>query len=432
MDELINFYTIVSKKDNRFSQWEKKIKAFDKSKAWVKFLPTQRYVKPLVPRPRILKTIDPVLYYNWTLTEEQEHVMLTIQKRSEEFNYHCWLISMKTGKGKSHIIMKLVEQFSHNAIILVHNIKTLWEMKNKFMVHTGYEVWTIGWPWKNIIRDVTVCTHKSFVLNGWFPWQFDLIIYDECDFNLSDKMLKALCRSEALAMYWLTGTPYTKDMDNNDMQKIFWKQIDWGWYNMIPKIAVIKYKSDAFKDYEYENWAEEKGLLVNDQARLAEQLRIVKECMNHRNIWLILTERVEEANNYFNALQEQSNFDVTLVTGETKERDDITNIDRICTSWKWIIIWTSGKVARWVDIPPIDTVFLFSSLHFQWTVVQAVGRCLRNFPLKKDPLLIDWSDRPILYQQSRMRMIAYKKEYNITSNDIKQYDSISPIDWNNI
>jgi superfamily II DNA or RNA helicase len=47
------------------------------------------------------------------------------------------------------------------------------------------------------------------------------------------------------------------------------------------------------------------------------------------------------------------------------------------------IVWTIDKMGRGVDIPPIDTLFMFSPVRFRWTVVQAVGRALRKYPGKR-------------------------------------------------
>lgn len=39
---------------------------------------------------------------------------------------------MGTGKGKSHVIMNLVCDMKTTALVLVHNVKTLTEMRDKF------------------------------------------------------------------------------------------------------------------------------------------------------------------------------------------------------------------------------------------------------------------------------------------------------------
>lgn len=77
------------------------------------------------------------------------------------------------------------------------------------------------------------------------------------------------------------------------------------------------------------------------------------------------------------------------------------------------IIGTIDKMWRGVDIPPIDTIFLFSPVKFRWTVVQAVWRWLRKYPGKENVIVYDWCDLPLLKKQKNERKQAYKKEYGI-------------------
>lgn len=431
--KIIDFYTIISKEDNRYSQWEKKIKLFHKIwKDRYSFLPSQPYVFP-TSEERVKPELRYCQYpnYKWKLSDEQEYILDIVKRRFNEYSYWAWLVNMKTGRWKSHVIMAITDFFHTKTIILCHNIKTLNEMAEKFKEYLWYEPGIIWW-WKNTVKDITLCTHSSFP-DIWSTLDVDLILYDECDFSLSKAMIEWLCKSSAKLLYWLTWTPYRQDMDNNDLQKVFGKQIEYTnvEHNIIPDIAVIKYRSDSFKSYEYENWAEEKECLVQDKHRMMRQVELVADIIRERHLILVLTERVEEAENIYKYLSYSCQFETILITWKTKVKDDIVNINKVRNGG--VIVWTIWKMARWVDIPEIDTVCLFASIHFQGTVVQAVWRALRHHPGKDNVLLVDWSDIPILYQQHYQRRKAYQKEYGLTDKDIKQYDelSASTIKWNN-
>jgi predicted helicase len=80
-------------------------------------------------------------------------------------------------------------------------------------------------------------------------------------------------------------------------------------------------------------------------------------------------------------------------------------------SSSYIIVWTSDMMWRWVDIPSIDTIFFYCALKFKWTIVQAVGRCLRKTEDDKAPVVVDWCDVPLLNKQMRERVKAYRLEY---------------------
>ena len=433
---LIDFYKFTSRDINMFSEFPKKFKAFVKTKTDYKFLPNKKYVYLLEREEgNFKKGVN--ISYKGKLTTEQEHVMDILDKRNF-LSYHTGLINMKTGKGKSHIIMNITAMFQTTTLIMCHNKKTLIEMVEKFKEYTNITP-GVYYGDKKDIQPITITTHDSFVLNnGNIGRHFDVIIYDECDYDLSQQMFNALCNSNAEALYGLTGTPYSKHFNNADMQKIFWKEISYkedaqdNGYNLIPIIETYRYKSAKFKEYEYNNWAEEKQCLVDDTDRLKAQIDLVKHVLKKwRKAILILTERVEEAQNYFDALEDMwidephEIFGLILIHGNTKIKDDNHSLDIYLKepfTAPVVIIWTIWKMARWVDIPAIDTVMLFSALHFRGTVVQAVGRGLRNYPWKTETLLIDWQDYPILANQWYARKAAYKKEYQILDKDITSYN----------
>lgn len=431
VQELISFYTLVSRDVNIYSQFPKKFKAILKEWKWFLTLPNQPYIFPISDYKPDIKTNSLTIQYSGTPSEEQKYILSILQKRIDIW-YYAWLINMKTWRWKSHIIMGLTSLLWTKTLILCHNVKTLLEMKDKFKEFTNYEPWLFYWKEKNL-KDITIMTHDSFVDMDWVSEKyFETIIYDECDFNLSQKMLDSLCNSKAKALYWLSWTPYTKNFNNNDMQKIYWKQIIYQeedsstGYNVLPEIHTYRYNSPSFKLYEYQNWAEEKQCLVNDNERLKSQIDLIKYYITKwRKTILILTERVEEAENYSKELLEHfkdTSINVQMITGKTKIKDDNNFISKHIGTGISIIIWTVWKMARWVDIPQIDTVMLFCALHFKWTVIQAVWRGLRNCSTKDKTILVDWQDYPILATQWYQRKKAYIKEYKIEEKDILFYN----------
>lgn len=435
LSRLIQEYTFTSREENIYSEFPKKIKAFKKL-PWptYRFLPTQRYICTDARQDhRLRPSID--IRYNWTLSEEQSKILGIIKARSETYNYNCWLVNMKTWRWKSHIIMAVTAYFKVPTLVLCHNKKTLLEMVSKFKEFTNVTPWVYYWDKKDI-QPITITTHDSFVLNEWVLWENDwwLILYDECDYNTSKEMLQSLCMTNAVYMYWLTWTPYRKDLNNEDLQKIFGKEITVHEtveqsYNIIPKICQIKYQSPNRSSYQFANWAEQKWCLVNDNDRLDKQISFISHISKTRNTILVLTERVEESENYWNRLYWLPWVIVLLINGKTKLKDDNEMIDNYVGKVPTIIIWTVWKMARWVDIPAIDTICLFSALHFRWTTVQSVWRALREYPWKDKVFIYDWCDYPMLSKQAFERRKAYMTEYNLTLNQIKIYDTKDQDSW---
>lgn len=421
--DLISIYTVESKEKNNFSPYVKKIKLYGWTKKEPKFLPTQQYINPLWDRRIMRHKIVPLIdyRYKWNMSEEQKLISDRIDWRLEK-NYWCGLIELGTGKWKSHVIMQTIDKLKCSSLILVHNLKTLQEMQAKFLEFAGYEVGVIGWG-KKKIKDITVCTHDSFAIMADELNTFQALFVDECDTGLSKNFIEALCKMDKLVyMYWLTGTPYRQDLDNNDMQLVYGKSINvnsdsMAKYHYLPQIDMFRYKNS---EYTYETFAQLRDAMLADDKRINKQIDIITHLAMSRNVILVLTERVEEANVYAEKL---AAYNPILITWQTKIKDDIAWIERLDdkpVKDAHIIIGTIGKVARWVDIPPIDTVCLFASVHFRGTVVQAVGRALRKHEWKENVRIVDFSDSE-LKSQFYSRRKAYIAEYNLSKTDIHVY-----------
>lgn len=421
---IVQFFTVESRFKNVFSKYPKMIRIYF---GRYKFLPTAKYIyhreKTDFPLPtESLKDF----VYTGSPTEEQSHINNIIERRIREYWYGCWLIVMWTGKGKSHTIMQTVNLLRQKTLILCHNQKTLLEMREKFKEFTNYTPW-VYFSLEKEIKDITITTHSSYVSmaakdpeNSIFN-TFDCIMYDEADYSVSDKMFKALAFSNASFIYGLTGTPYTKDLSTEWMEKIYGKRIIFEWgekYNIVPSIIEC-YRYKAHDQYEYTNWAELQECLFNNEERLNYMIDIVKRHYEGRNWCIILFNRIEEIN-IFSKMLQKVKIKHKIITWQTKPVEDNEVIkeisDKKSRSFN-IIIGSIGKLARWVDIPIIDTIFMFAPTYFEGTIVQAVGRALRNHPEKEIVKIIDFSDDECAKQRYQ-RLKAYKQEYGLTESSI--------------
>ena len=332
---------------------------------------------------------------------------------------------MGTGKWKGHIAMQIANELQTTTLILCHNIKTLEEMVEKFKEFTNIIPW-VYYGKKKAITQITVTTHKSFMqdmLDEEEPKlkDFDVIIYDECDYSLDRNMFQALAKSGAKYLYGMTGTPYKKELNTEDFEKIFGKRIvclEVKKYNIVPyRIHVYQYKAE--EQYIYENWAQQREEMYNNAQRRHYQVELIKKHYQSGNASLVLSERVEEVKLLYEALSAEK-VPCAMITGETKTSADNEVIEKL---EKWevsVIIATTGKVARWVDIPIIDTIFMYAWVQFEWTIVQAVWRALRKHPKKERVEIIDFSDDECRNQRYQ-RVKAYQAEYWLNPDAITIY-----------
>lgn len=359
----------------------------------------------------------------------QDEVMRIIKKRNEQFNYRCWLIRLTTWKGKSHIILNIAEYYQTNTLVLVHNVKTLQEMDKKFEDFTNIKPWVYGGG-KKEIQPVTIMTKRSFVMDsGKISSAFWLVLIDEAPIWFSKKFWSALnifSHWKNIWLYWLSWTPQKNDLNTEHLEKYFGKILEIkdqenNGYNIIPKFQMLDYY--YYDHYEFEWPAELRTAISENEERLDLQVKNIYEYLEGRKCLLVLTDRKLEIENFYRELEEDPNRDFNLVvmTGDTKVKDDEENLENAKANWKQtVILGTIQKVGVGVDIPIIDTILLASAIKFRSTVIQAIWRGLRKHEGKEDVIVWIWNDLPILKNQRAEKIKTIEKEYlldrkNITS-----------------
>lgn len=424
---LQELYTLKKLEYNIF-KWEmseKIIRLYDEINN--KFLPTVNYFYKNIGSKNIIIPKKLNIIYKSELRKSQKYILDIIQKR-KSINYHCWLIFLETAWGKSHIILNIAKIYWCKTLILCHSVESLEKMKENFKEFTDYEPWVFYWK-KKEIKDITITTHRSFTAANWkIDWEiFDLILHDECDINLSlpkkqnDKssnMIKALCNSEAKALFWLTWTPYTKYLErttldnwNNfyELEIIFGRLIQDpnSSYNFLPKIKIYDYKDENYLRVWWTSPEEVRLAIMEDDFRIKKQLKIIKDSLINKKITLVLSDRLDELKTY----QEKLNwYNTVFVDKDTKDVHDVIK------SWlerddKLILFWTYAKLGRGFDLPPIDNVCLFAPIKSPQSVIQWIWRWLRLSPWKKEVIIYIWNDLKAYKYQPYEKMKVIKNEY---------------------
>ena len=371
------------------------------------------------------RSLEQKFVYTWTPTDEQKKVIEEIKM----FSYRTGLIEMKTGRWKGHIILQLANLFQEKVLIACHSRSNMVDTINKFKEFSNYIPWEYH-SQKIEIKDITVTTHKSLTTKTEeFKGKFGILIVDECDYNLTPEMLRAISIIDVNGCFGMSWTPTTKELNLEAMELVWWPHIkvegqEDNWYNLIPDILRLDYTSNAVYSF-WTSFAELKEALIEDNLRIATQIAWIKKIMNENGkFWLLLLERkAQECNKYYNLLKDE--IPSIIINGDTKIEDDEKGIEKLKEIGHWLIIGTIGKVGRGKDIPMIDVVFLFFPNRYLNSTVQAVWRGLRNAPGKTRCLLVDWIDNPILKRQSYDRLKTYYKEY--TNNCKIRTLSIRPI-----
>ncbi len=362
----------------------------------------------------------------------QDKVMEVVKMRAEKYNYNCGLIQAGTGVGKSVIAIKIAQYHQCNTLILVSNTQLLHEMHERFEQLTGMNVGRYGDGYKDI-DPITVCTKISFSKDYekiCAPEnRFETLVIDECHDWFSDKLRLAINKSFKQAnLYGMSATPYTPDMEVEDLERYFGKLIDVkDKYDYTPDFEIIDYKpgkvwiqGKELSEYVYQDYAELRGLMAEDTIRFEHQITKLKELYNDRNCIIVLTDRVLESNNFYDRLAkwDLSKFNLIKITGETDTEEDKKLVKEAMSNWKkTIIIGSIQKIGTGFDLPPGDTVFLVSAIKWKSRVEQAIGRVLRKYE-KKNPLVVIWNDEALKWQKAEKEK-TIKKVYGVQKSDIK-------------
>lgn len=363
----------------------------------------------------------------------QTEVLDRIKTRNEKHHYRCGLINLPTWKGKSHVIMDITEYYQTNTLILVHNTKTLSEMIAKFKEFSNITPTQYGWG-KKELWPVTVMTKSSFIRDFKNSFsKFNLIICDEAPISFNKNFwctMNKFCHGKKwVAFYGLSWTPQTNELDENDMEKYFWKTIkveglENNGYNMIPEFHFYDYLTK--QRLEFETPAEMRTAVFEDEYRMIRQLAAIKYLIGKWKCLLVITDRKLEAEEYMKHIFHSSSAYCFLMTWNTKVKDDDINIaeakKRIDNWENVVIVWTLKKVWVWVDIPFIDTLFLAPAIKFEATVIQAIGRALRKYKNKDKVLVAVWNDLKTYKKQRWLKLKAIKKHYGVDEKDITFYN----------
>lgn len=358
------------------------------------------------------------------LTEEQQFMA---DKMRENDN---WVIHMGTWRGKSWVIYNAICEKRVKTLILCHNIQTADTMYEGIINNTTVPKEMVGLvhskskhPRTGIID---VMTHASFVKNfKQLTNTYWMICYDECDYNLSfpvrfdfDCMVWALICLSPKYLYGFTWTPYRAEGGVEVLNRIFgevWTYSDE--YNYTPNITQVFYRYTW--TYDFETFGELMQRLNECEDRKKKQIQIYDKYKRKWN--LVLTKSVKESEE-INKLIPWSILLNGMLKGKELDKNMTLVNNAIDGNLGFTIVWTIDKMGRGVDIPPIDTLFMFSPVRFRWTVVQAVGRALRKYPGKSDVRILDWCDMPLLKKQQQERLKDYQKEYKI---DKKSFNFIN-------
>ena len=331
------------------------------------------------------------------------------------------LFNMSVGGGKSICIsniLKTLEDQNKNALCLVNSAELVRNNSSEYEEYGGVaSVFCASMRKKEWSSNIIFATPQSIFSaiksnHKISHIKFNMIVIDEAH-GISYKeqnstFMKILTHYKQLykpmRILGLTGTPYRLNngksesiVGNSALFKTSVANIDTKWLvdnnYLVPPVFGKKYVDDMDMkslcvDKNGNFKLESLNAVVDDNKRLTwEILQEVQKIMANRNGAFIFCSTIAHCHEAMRALPAQ---EAEIIIGETsnEKRNQILN-DARAGKIKYLISVSCLLVG--VNVPFFDTSVFLRPTQSLTLFVQAVGRCLRLHPTKKDGLILDYA-----------------------------------------
>jgi superfamily II DNA or RNA helicase len=330
------------------------------------------------------------------------------------------LLIAPCGSGKTVMGSAAMAKVGVTTIILVHKDLLIDQWQKAIEMVTGERAGIIKggtWQWKGekVVIAMLQTLHSQIdqIPEEFFNY-FGLVISDEVHRISAPTWMKVIEKFPAKRRWGLTATPNRTD----GLERIFQAHMGKPIYEikgdaLQPIIYMVKTNEFvATRDYiNRRNGNANMAKLITGltfiEKRNEKILRLVIEAAKEDSKIILLTDRVEHAR----FLKESFDYNVphlgltsSVYIGElnSEERNDASKAD---------VIFATTQIAKEaLDIPDLDTLFLATPFSSAITTQQAVGRILREYPGKKNPMVIDFVDKdPICMKLAEKRYATYER-----------------------
>lgn len=332
-----------------------------------------------------------------------------------------WLLHAKTGTGKTYMMMEIARRLQRKTLIVVHNLTQLKQMVEDVETILGFKPnYISGSPVKAsdkpYIRDViTVLNIDSHDKITDYD-QFGLIMFDECH-----KYMQADARREwvgslsAEYQYGLTGTPVVNNVDN-DVFKLHYGERVLVDFTLLEPEFIREATDFTYEMASMDDYMSMESDLYDYYPRNQKIINLAIKYLGEARKGLIFTKRIEHAKWMKNELMKRCPVGVLveIMIGETKDTERMEIKERVKNhKWPAIIIGSTEIVGTGFDLPELSFAILTTAEKFEGRIVQYVGRLLRPFPGKPQPIFIDMCDilQPMLDRQATSRLKHFKSYF---------------------
>lgn len=315
------------------------------------------------------------------------------------------------------MICEIIYIKKRKSLVIVQNLTQMQQMVADITILLGTVPVQISWKvyskkeqatWS---ESITVCSIDS--RDKINPREYWLILLDEADTYLwSEERRNWICGLSPEYLYALTGTIKVNHMEDKVFKMCYWPTTRLELLHLTPDYVQVltpfRYILDDIKDFH-----ELKEALYTSEERNSLIVDIVTGRCKGRK-WLVFTEHVEHAKRIAWALASRG-IKTYILIGEVedKDRERIRQEVKEAQGQDVCIVGSVRILWRGFDLPELSYGILTTSEKFTSNIEQYLGRIIRAFDWKPQPIFYDFVDHGqyLLSNQAKSRLATYKKVF---------------------
>ena len=358
---------------------------------------------------RVLLPVD-FPKFGFDLRESQQDVYDAIKDNAIINAFVSW--------GKTFTALAVAAKLGQKTLVVTHTVslRTQWEKEIRKVF--GIEPGIIGSGKYDISPPIVVGNIQTlYKLRGKIEKEFGTIIIDECHHIPANTFSKLVDASYARYKIGLSGTVQRKDGKHVIMPDYFGhtKFTPPKENYMEPTIEVIQTKI-RFMDGAKIPWANR----INDLVRQEEYGKLIcflaAAYRKQGHKVLLLSDRVY----FLKRVKETLGEHCELITGEVPLAEREKKIERVQSGKVDILLGTQSIFSEGISVNPLSCLILATPVSNTPLLTQLVGRVIREYPGKIDPVVVDINLKgKTAEKQAKLRLGHYLQQgYNVLFKDM--------------
>jgi superfamily II DNA or RNA helicase len=358
---------------------------------------------------RVLLPVD-FPKFKFDLRQSQQDVYNTIEDNAIINAFVSW--------GKTFTALAIAAKLGQKTLVVTHTVslRTQWEKEIRKVF--GIEPGIIGSGKYDISPPIVVGNIQTlYKLRGKIEKEFGTIIIDECHHIPANTFSKLVDASYARYKIGLSGTVQRKDGKHVIMPDYFGhtKFTPPKENYMEPTIEVIQTRI-RFMDGAKIPWANR----INDLVRQEEYGKLIcflaAAYRKQGHKVLLLSDRVY----FLKRVKETLGEHCELITGEVPLAEREKKIERVQSGKVDILLGTQSIFSEGISVNPLSCLILATPVSNTPLLTQLVGRVIREYPGKIDPVVVDINLKgKTAEKQAKLRLGHYLQQgYNVFFKDM--------------